>query len=574
MTALLFFVLPLIFTGQPFMMTIFSLVLVYTLASLGLNIVIGYAGQISIGHAAFMAIGAYFSALLTMNFHVPFLIAFLGAGVVSGIFGFLLGIPALRLKGFYLAIATMAFCVVVEQLLKSWDYAGGNIGIRNIVPPKLPGISLASDTAKYYLIAVVTFLIYIFTANILKGKTGRAFKAIRESEFAAQSMGINISRYKLIAFVISAVYAGFAGSLYAHTIGYISPTDFGLGNSINLLAIIVIGGLASLSGSFIGSVIMVAMPFLFSRTQIPMSIIFGVLLVLVVLFFPRGLAYALQIFNIKYLWRPYTALKRHFAKRKKAEGEFINVLGKKIHYVEVNKNAKKTIMFIHGNFASWRWFKPVLDRLSDDYRGIALDMPNFGRSDWIDEITIESYARYVSGFMKKLKIDKAIVVGHSLGGAVVQKLTIDNQEMIEKVLLIDPAPPSGYKAAPEAYAALELYKSNADLLKKALIGTMPTRSIDSFIDELVADALLMKPQCFVENAKALEKYDYREELKNLEIPFKILVGKQDLIISEAMAREFEQVMKNAKVEVIPDCGHSVNVEKPDLFLEKLYEFIK
>lgn len=574
LTALLFLVIPLFFTGQPFMMTIFSLVLIYTITTLGLNIVIGYAGQISIGHAAFMAIGAYTSTLLTMNFHLPFLLSFLIAGSVSGLFGFLLGIPALRLKGFYLAIATMAFGVVVEQLLKSWEFAGGNIGIRNITPPKLLGAQLSSDTAKYYLTAVIALLLYIISANILKSRTGRAFKAIRESEFAAQSMGINISRYKLIAFVVSAVYAGIAGSLYAHTIGYISPTDFGLGNSINLLAIIVIGGLASLSGSFIGSVIMVAMPFMFSRTQLPMSIIFGVLLVLVVLFFPRGLAYALQIFNVKFLWKPYTALKRRIAKMKKAEGEFVEVLGKRIHYVQKNGEAKKTILFVHGNFASWRWFKPALDNLPNEYHGVALDMPNFGQSEWLEEVKIDVYAQYVSEFMKKLNIDKAILVGHSLGGAVVQKMAIDNPKMVEKVLLIDPAPPSGYKTAPEVYAVLELYKSNADLLKKALIGTMPTRPVDRFTDQLVSDALMMKPECFVENARALEEYDYKKELSKLEIPFKILVGKLDLIITEEMAREFEKVMKNATVEIIPDCGHSVNVEKPDLFMQKLIDFIK
>ncbi|OAA31823.1 hypothetical protein AT15_03055 [Kosmotoga arenicorallina S304] len=574
LTALLFLIIPIFFINQPFMMTIFSLVLIYTITTLGLNIVIGYAGQISIGHAAFMAIGAYTSALLTMNFNFPFLLSLLIAGCVAGIFGLLLGIPALRLKGFYLAIATMAFGVVVEQLLKSWEYAGGNIGIRNIVSPKLLGISLSSDTAKYYLIAIVSLLLYIISANILKGKTGRAFKAIRESEFAAQSMGINISRYKLIAFVISAIYAGIAGSLYAHTIGYISPTDFGLGNSINLLAIIVIGGLASLSGSFIGSVIMVAMPFMFSRTQLPMSIIFGVLLVLVVLFFPRGLAYALQIFNVKFLWKPYTAIKRRFAKMKKAEGEFVEINGKRIHYVQKNEKSEKTIFFIHGNFASWRWFKPSLDILPTEFRGIALDMPNFGYSDWIDEAKIETYAKYVSEFMKKLGTNKAIVVGHSLGGAVAQKVAIDNPEIVEKVLLIDPAPPSGYKTAPEVYAALELYKNNADLLKKALIGTMPTRPVDYFTDQLVSDALMMKPECFIENARALEEYDYKKELSKLEIPFKILVGKLDLIITEQMAREFEKVMKNATVEIIPDCGHSVNVEKPELFLQKLIDFVK
>ncbi|MFO7882146.1 MAG: alpha/beta fold hydrolase [Kosmotogaceae bacterium] len=572
--ALIFVILPLIFSGQTFMLTIFSLLFVYTLVALGLNIVIGFTGQISIGHAAFMAIGAYFSAVMVSFFNVPFIVSFLGAGLAAGIFGVLLGIPALRLKGFYLAIATMAFGVVVEQTMHTWDYVGGSAGFRRIPNPSIFGFTLESDLSKLYLILFVSFILFIVTANFLNTKTGRALKAIRESEFAARSMGINISKYKIIAFVISAVYAGLAGSLYAHTIGYVSPADFGLGTSINLLAIIVIGGLASMSGGFIGSLIIIALPFLFSRTQLPMSIISGALLVIVVLFFPRGIAYGLRIFSIKYLWRPITILRRWLTMSKSEKGKKINISGTNIFYRESENKDGIPILFVHGNFGSSKWFEPALERLPAKYRGLALDMPNFGRSDRIEEVSIDSYADYVYEFMKELELEKVNIVGHSLGGAVVQKVMIDHPEKIKKAVLIDPAPPSGLKTSPEVYAVLDLYKNNRDLLKKALIGIMPTRKIDKFTDELVDESLLMDGKCFELNARALEEYDYREDIKNLDIPMLVFVGKKDTLITESMAREFEELNDKAQVRVLEDCGHSVNVEKPDYFMKELEDFFK
>ena len=567
-------IVPFLVAGQTFILTIFSLVLVNTIAALGLNIVIGYAGQISIGHAAFMAIGAYFSVIMSMNFNVPFILSLMGAGAVSGFFGLLLGIPSLRLKGFYLAIATMAFGVVVEQTLQSWTYVGGTIGVRNVPPPEIFGLFLKSDLSKYYLIALVSFIIFIFTSNIMKSRTGRAFKAIRESQFAAQSMGINISKYKLIAFVISAVYAGVAGSLYAHTIGYISPLDFNLGVSINLLAMIVIGGLGSISGAFIGSVIIIAMPFFFSRTSLPMSIIIGVMLVIVVLFFPRGIAYGLRVFELKYLWKPYTALRRLLTTKRREKGNYVEVEGKKIFYIESGDPVGQPVIYIHGNFGSWRWFKPVMDLMPVKYRSIALDMPNFGRSERIDEVTIDNYSDYVYGFMQALKLERVFVVAHSLGGAVAQKLLIDHPDRVIRTVLVDPAPPSGLTTAPELYALLDMYRNNAPLLRKALINVMPTRKVDNFTERIVDDALLMDPRCFVLNARALEEYDYTEEIRKTDIPLLVLVGKKDLIVSRKMAEEFLELNPGAEVEVVEACGHSVNVEKPDFFTDRLIEFFE
>ncbi len=572
--SILFAVAPLFFASQNFLLTIFSLVLIYGIAALGLNLVIGYAGQISIGHAAFIAIGAYFSAIMVMRFGVPYPLAFLGSGALAGLFGLLLGVPSLRLRGFYLAIATMAFGVVIEQVLGAWEFVGGKVGIRDIKPASIFGISFSSDLSNLYLVAFVTVVILILTNNIIRSKTGRALKAIRESSFAAQSLGINVSHYKLTAFVISAVYAGFAGSLYAHTVGYISPLDFGLGNSINLLAIIVIGGLSSLSGGFIGSAIIIALPFMFSRTRLPMSVIFGVLLILVILFFPRGIAYGLTVFTTRYLWRPYTALRRFLAAKKREKGKTIEIDGTKIFYRESGNTSGTSIVFVHGNFGSGKWFEPSIKLLEEEYHCFALDLPNFGRSGRIDEVSIDRYGQFVISFMKTLNLNGVILVGHSLGGSVVQSVLVRETGLVDRVVLIDSGPPDGLITTAEVYGVLDLYKNNRDLLRKAIMGIVPTRKLDSFVESLVDEALLMDPRCFEENARALEKYDYSERLKDCSIPVLVLVGKKDLIITEEMARRFQIILPNARVIVLDGYGHSVNVENPELFTEILSDFSK
>jgi branched-chain amino acid transport system permease protein len=161
-------ILPLLFLNQTFLISIFSQVLIFSIAALGLNVLIGYAGQISIGHAAFMALGAYLSAVLTKNFNFPFLITIFLAGGFSGLFGLILGFPALRLKGFYLAIATMAFGVAVEKIVAASDFLGGHTGMTNVPNPDLFGITISTDLGKYYLIAVITIILFIFAQNLIQ----------------------------------------------------------------------------------------------------------------------------------------------------------------------------------------------------------------------------------------------------------------------------------------------------------------------------------------------------------------------------------------------------------------------
>lgn len=280
---------PLLTGGSSFLSYTASLVGIYVVLSLGLNILTGYAGQISIGHAAFMAIGAYTSALLTAR-GVPFWCALPAAGVMAGAVGWLLGFPALRLHGHYLAIATLGFAAAVQQIITTWDgVTGGHMGMK-VAKPVLFGFRFGSDVRFYYITLAFVALMVLLSVNLLRSRIGRAFKAIRDSEVAAQAAGISLARYKTTSFGISAAYAGLAGSVYAHMIGYIGPADFTVGLSLNLLAAIVVGGLGSVPGSIYGGIFIALLPMFFSRVKNLPYVLTGVVLIAVVLFLPYGLA--------------------------------------------------------------------------------------------------------------------------------------------------------------------------------------------------------------------------------------------------------------------------------------------
>lgn len=279
--------LPVLTRGSSFLMYTASLIGVYIVLALGLNILTGYAGQISIGHAAFMAIGAYTSALLTLR-GVPFWVALPIAGAAAGLVGWLLGFPALRLHGHYLAIATLGFAAAIQQVITTWDnVTGGHMGLK-VPKPELFGFVFKSDSRFFYITLVFVAVMVIVSVNMLRSRVGRAFKAVRDSEVAAQAMGISLGRYKTTAFGISAAFAGLAGSVYAHMMGYISPADFTVGLSLNLLAAIVVGGLGSVSGSAFGGIFIVILPMLFSRVKNLPYVLTGAVLIAAVVFLPYG----------------------------------------------------------------------------------------------------------------------------------------------------------------------------------------------------------------------------------------------------------------------------------------------
>ncbi len=267
-----------------------SLLAIYALVSLGLNLLMGYTGQIAAGHAGFLAIGAYVTAIFTANFEwLPCPVTLLLAGTISGIIGFLLGIPILRLKGFYIAMATLAFGVVISEIILQWSsLTGGDDGF-SVPAARIGGFVFDSDFKLFYLIIPVTVIMTLLAKNLVNGYIGRAFIALRESEIAAQTIGVDLAKYKTIAFAISAFYTGVAGGLFAYLITYLSPDAFTIELSIDFIAMIVIGGMGSILGSIIGAVILTGMQQILAGLLDLQVLIFGLSLIIFMIFMPRGI---------------------------------------------------------------------------------------------------------------------------------------------------------------------------------------------------------------------------------------------------------------------------------------------
>lgn len=294
-------VLPYLFDGS-YYFYIIDLAGIFAIGALGMGLLTGFAGQISIGHAAFMGIGAFFSGYTTLKLGWPFWLALPCAGLVAGIFGYALGFPALRLSGQYLAIATLGFGVAVPQVLVKWESVSGGFDGLKPAAPVLFGYKLVYEEDYYYLVLAALLFAVWLARNIVTGRTGRAFIAVRDSELAAQAMGVDIARYKTLAFALSAFYAGIAGSLYAHLVRFIGATDFNLGMSVNYLTMIVVGGLISLPGIIGGAAFITVLPhavnalsrgfpagFKAVAQNLP-QVLTGIILIIVVLYLPHGLA--------------------------------------------------------------------------------------------------------------------------------------------------------------------------------------------------------------------------------------------------------------------------------------------
>jgi branched-chain amino acid transport system permease protein len=276
-----------------------SFVLIYSIVGLGLMLLAGFTGQVSIGHAAFLGVGAYTQAVLT-NAGWPFPLALAMAAVLSAAVGVVVGTPALRVKGIYLGIATLAFGFIVEEVFARWEsVTGGNAGM-HVKPPELFGWQLDTEGEVYYLCLVLCVAATLAVLNLLRSPTGRAFVAIRDSEISAQSMGINLAYYKGLSFALSAALAGVAGALYAHKMQFLSPEQFSLIQSVDLLLLVVVGGLGFVHGAFLGAAFLITMPQLIAiaKDWLPPAIgqaaglqgvVYGVVLVAFVLFEPLGL---------------------------------------------------------------------------------------------------------------------------------------------------------------------------------------------------------------------------------------------------------------------------------------------
>ena len=277
-------------TENAYMIHLLSLAGIYSIVAMGLNLVFGYTGQISLGHAAYFAIGAYTSAILTSTFQLPFEIGVLAALILSVLLGFLVGTPSLKLEGAYLAMATIGFGEIVKMLLVNWEgLTGGPAGISRLPHPTLLGTTFSSPAMKLYLIIGFTCIAFVLYYNLIRSHYGTRFVAVRDSSKAAAAMGIDVKRVKICAFTVSTGFAGVAGSLYAHLNRYLAPDAFTLGESINFLIIVVVGGMGTVLGPFLGAGLIVYLREILQSFKDYNMLIYGLLLMVLMVFMPRGL---------------------------------------------------------------------------------------------------------------------------------------------------------------------------------------------------------------------------------------------------------------------------------------------
>jgi branched-chain amino acid transport system permease protein len=297
LVAVLAVVAALPFTLSNFRLFQFSQVFIYAIAVLGLNILIGFNGQFSLGHSAFYAVGAYTTAIMIDKWDVPYGWTIPTAGLLCLVTGFLFGIPALRLEGLYLALATFALALSVPQILKYFEtWTGGSQGIVLTKPAAPRGIPLNPDQWLYFLTLVILLVLFALAVNLLRGRTGRAIVAIRDNPIAAQAMGVDTALYKSLTFGVSAAYTGIAGALSALVIAFVAPDAFDVFLSITFLVGVVVGGLASITGAIFGALFIQFVPnWAQDISKAAPWAIYGVLLIGFMYAMPRGIVGGLRL---------------------------------------------------------------------------------------------------------------------------------------------------------------------------------------------------------------------------------------------------------------------------------------
>lgn len=277
------------FVLSPYRLTLLTQIGIFAIVTLGLNVLVGLTGQISFGHNAFLGIGAYLSALATTQWGLPPLLGVVVGVVVSAVFGVIIGYPTLRLRGHYLALATFAFGLGFYQIAVNSPFFNGFMGIAGIPPFGVAGYKLGSLVQNYLFVWGVTGVAILTTWRLSKLRFGRALRSIAADESTAQAMGINVRRYKVIAFVISGGYASVAGSLYAHTISFVSPETFGLHTIILLFVMLFVGGLGTIWGSLFGAAVGVALPSMLQSVHGWIPTVFALIVMVIVVTRPEGL---------------------------------------------------------------------------------------------------------------------------------------------------------------------------------------------------------------------------------------------------------------------------------------------
>ena len=275
--------------SNPYNLGILNLIGLYVIVVLGLNLFIGYAGQISLGHAAFFGLGAYGSAVLTATYNFPAWPAMALTAAVIALVALALGVPTLRLSGHYLAMATLGFNYVVHSIFVQWDQVtGGPSGLSGIPPLSIFGLTFDSDIKFHYLVWTCALVALTLCLNLVRSGVGRGLAALAQDEVAAATLGVNVQRDKVLVFVLSAVFASVAGSLYAHYFGYVNPVAFSIFKSLDLVIMVVVGGMGSIWGTLFGVALITILPHLLDFFETYMDIIHGVILVVILLFLPQG----------------------------------------------------------------------------------------------------------------------------------------------------------------------------------------------------------------------------------------------------------------------------------------------
>ncbi len=293
LAALVLASLPIIFDDSFSILVMQSLGYLF-IATLGLDILVGWTGQISLGHAGLFAVGAYTSALASTRLALPFWLSAPLAVTIAGLFGVALAIPSLRARGPYLAMVTIAFGFMVEVTSNRWSFTGGPMGIMSIPAPTLPDGSEMTPTQYFWLIAGVALVCQLFAANMFRARLGRTLLALQGSEIAAESLGINVYRYKVLAFVVSSVYAGIGGVFFAHQNGFINSDTFVFSLSVSFLTSALMGGSGTLFGPLVGSVILNLIPTLFASLQEYQLYIYGGIILVTIVFLPKGIVGSLR----------------------------------------------------------------------------------------------------------------------------------------------------------------------------------------------------------------------------------------------------------------------------------------
>jgi len=276
---------------DPYFLRILVLIGINIILALGLNITTGVTGQLSMGHAGFMSLGAYTSAILSLQFSAPFWAALLCGALVAAFFGFLIGIPTLRLEGDYLAMVTIGFAEILRVFFLNFEPGGKAVGLSGI-----------PQNTTFGIVLLLVIIVIFFNARLLKSRLGRSMYAIRENEIAAEACGVNITRIKVLAFTIGASLGGLGGALYAHYMFFIRPQDFAFMQSIELLNMVILGGMGSIPGTILGAVILTIAPELLRIVAEYRLLFYGALLVLLMIFRPNGLLGDVRIYDLRKRW--------------------------------------------------------------------------------------------------------------------------------------------------------------------------------------------------------------------------------------------------------------------------------